>query len=119
VRFAEGGAAAMDRSRGPDAATRHRHLPPGETLVDVLAEYGAVARHRRVRRHAATYPAGRPVPPWQRALRALLTSTVITLALFRQMSNHAGVVARGHVEDLVDPVPDLPDDGTIRRQFAN
>jgi hypothetical protein len=56
----------------------------------------------------ATSPAGRPVPPWQRALRALLTSAVITLALFWQMSNYAGVVARGHVDDLVDSVADMP-----------
>jgi uncharacterized damage-inducible protein DinB len=45
VRFAEGGAEAMHRNWGPDAATRHWHLAPGETLEDVLTEYEAVARH--------------------------------------------------------------------------
>ncbi|SFT97667.1 Protein of unknown function [Geodermatophilus amargosae] len=45
VRFAEGGAEAMNRNWGPDAATRHWHLAPGETLADVLAEYEAVAAH--------------------------------------------------------------------------
>ena len=45
VRFAEGGAEAMNRNWGPDAATRHWHLAPGETLAGVLADYEAVARH--------------------------------------------------------------------------
>jgi hypothetical protein len=73
----------------------------------VLASGAAVATYGAwiVR---ATSPAGRPVPPWQQALRALLTSAVITLALFWQMSNYAGVVARGYVDDLVASVADLP-----------
>ncbi len=45
VRFAEGGAEAMNRNWGPDAATRHWHLTGGETLEGVLADYDAVARH--------------------------------------------------------------------------
>lgn len=45
VRFAEGGAAAMNRNWGPDAYTRHWHLQEGETLAGVLAEYEEVARH--------------------------------------------------------------------------
>ncbi len=44
VRFAEGGAEAMHRNWGPDAATRHRHLAPGETLAGVLSDYEEVAR---------------------------------------------------------------------------
>ncbi|MGY1693585.1 MULTISPECIES: DinB family protein [unclassified Geodermatophilus] len=45
VRFAEGGAEAMNRNWGPDAANRHWHLAPGETLAGVLAHYEEVARH--------------------------------------------------------------------------
>jgi Protein of unknown function (DUF664) len=45
VRFAEGGAEAMHRNWGPDAATRHWHLTTGETLAGVLADYDAVGRH--------------------------------------------------------------------------
>jgi uncharacterized damage-inducible protein DinB len=44
VRFAEGGADAMNRNWGPDASTRHWHLTRGETLAGVLAEYEEVAR---------------------------------------------------------------------------
>ena len=45
VRFAEGGAEAMNRNWGPDVYTRHWHLQAGETLAGVLADYEAVARH--------------------------------------------------------------------------
>jgi uncharacterized damage-inducible protein DinB len=45
VRFAEGGAEAMNRGWGPDAWSRHWHLEAGETLAGVLAEYEEVARH--------------------------------------------------------------------------
>ncbi len=45
VRFAEGGAEAMNRNWGPDAYTRHWHLQQGETLAGVLADYEAVAAH--------------------------------------------------------------------------
>jgi uncharacterized damage-inducible protein DinB len=67
VRFAEGGAEAMNRNWGPDAATRHWHLAPGETLADVLAEYEAVAAHTD--ELVATLPdldADHPLPeaPW-------------------------------------------------------
>jgi hypothetical protein len=34
----------MHRNWGPDAATRHRHLAPGETLAGVLSDYEEVAR---------------------------------------------------------------------------
>ena len=43
VRFAEGGAEAMNRNWGPDAYMRHWHLQQGETLAGVLADYEAVA----------------------------------------------------------------------------
>ena len=45
MRFAEGGAEAMNRNWGPDAHTRHWHLQQGETLAGVLADYEAVAAH--------------------------------------------------------------------------
>ena len=43
VRFAEGGAEAMNRNWGPDVVARHWHLQTGETLAGVLADYEAVA----------------------------------------------------------------------------
>lgn len=45
VRFAEGGAEAMNRNWGPDVLSRHWHLAHGETLTGLLADYEAVARH--------------------------------------------------------------------------
>jgi hypothetical protein len=45
VRFAEGGAEAMNRNWGPDAYSRHWHLAPGETLAGVLSDYEAVGLH--------------------------------------------------------------------------
>src|SRR5687768_4043050 len=45
VRFAEGGAEAMNRNWGPDVYMRHWHLRQGETLEGVLADYEEVARH--------------------------------------------------------------------------
>ncbi|MGY1821654.1 DinB family protein [Geodermatophilus sp. SYSU D00079] len=44
ARFAEGGAEAMHRNWGPDAAARHWHLARGETLAGVLTDYEQVAR---------------------------------------------------------------------------
>ena len=45
VRFAEGGAEAMNRNWDPDAYARHWHLQQGETLAGVLAGYEEVAAH--------------------------------------------------------------------------
>src|SRR3712207_9549806 len=42
VRFAEGGAEAMNRNWGPDVYTRHWHLQTGETTGGVLADHEAV-----------------------------------------------------------------------------
>jgi hypothetical protein len=47
-------------------------------------------------------------PPWQRALRALLVGSVITLALFWEVSKYAGVVGRGYALELARTVPTLP-----------
>jgi uncharacterized damage-inducible protein DinB len=43
IRFAQGGAEAMNRNWGPDAHARHWHLQTGETLAGVLAGYEEVA----------------------------------------------------------------------------
>ena len=45
MRFADGGAEAMHGNWGPDAATRHWHLEPRETLAGVLFHYEKVAQH--------------------------------------------------------------------------
>ncbi len=50
-----------------------------------------------------------PAPPvWQRALRLLLVGSVITLALFWEVSNFASVVGRGYAQQIEATVPRLP-----------
>jgi hypothetical protein len=51
---------------------------------------------------------GPAFPPWQRALRVLLVGGVITLALFWEVSNYAGVVGRGYALEIAGSVPNLP-----------
>src|SRR3954452_9457748 len=88
VRFAEGGAEAMNRNWGPDVYMRHWHLQEGETLAGVLADYegvaaragGGAAAGRRGRRRGARArrgrggpphrPRPRPPPPWGAVFRA-------------------------------------------------
>ncbi len=53
-------------------------------------------------------PPLRPVPPWQRALRTLLVGSVITLALFWEVSQYAGVVGRGYALEIARTVDGLP-----------
>jgi hypothetical protein len=53
-------------------------------------------------------PPGPAGQPWQRALRALLVGTVITLALFWEMSVYAGVVGRGYALELARTLPSRP-----------
>jgi hypothetical protein len=48
------------------------------------------------------------VPPWQRALRVLLVGSVITLALFWEVSKYAGVVGRGYALEIARTIPTLP-----------
>jgi hypothetical protein len=48
------------------------------------------------------------VPPWQRALRTLLVGSVITLALFWEVSQYAGVVGRGYALEIARTVYALP-----------
>jgi len=57
---------------------------------------------------AAGPPPGPAGPPWQRALRALLVGSVITLALFWELSVFAGVVGRGYALELARRLPDQP-----------
>jgi uncharacterized membrane protein YidH (DUF202 family) len=50
-----------------------------------------------------------PAPPvWQSALRLLLVGSVITLALFWEVSNFAGVVGRGYAQQTAATVSRLP-----------
>jgi hypothetical protein len=48
------------------------------------------------------------LPAWQRALRVLLVGSVITLALFWEVSNFASVVGRGYAQQIEATVPRLP-----------
>jgi hypothetical protein len=58
---------------------------------------------------AAAEPAQGAAPlPWHRALRTLLVSAVIALALFWQLSLYAGVVGRGYADRLAEQIPQLP-----------
>jgi hypothetical protein len=47
-------------------------------------------------------------PPWQGALRTLLVGSVITLALFWEVSNYAGVIGRGYAVQLSRSINTLP-----------
>lgn len=47
-------------------------------------------------------------PPWQGALHKLLVGSVITLALFWELSDYAGVVGRGYAQEIERLVPRLP-----------
>jgi hypothetical protein len=95
-------AAYAYRNRGPLV------LPLVVPLV--LAAGTAVATYggwlaRAAAEPRAPGPAGRP---WQRALRALLVGVVITLALFWETSNYAGVVGRGRALQIARTVPQMP-----------
>jgi hypothetical protein len=90
--FAEGGAEAMDRDRGPDAWSRHWHLEPGETLADVLAGYEEIARHTD--ELVATLPdldADHPLPqaPWFEP-GARWSARRVFLHIIAETSQHAG-----------------------------
>jgi hypothetical protein len=91
------------------AATMDRnHAPLVVPLI--LAGGTAVAAYGGWLARAAADPGALPppVPPWQRALRALLVGGVITLALFWEVSNYAGVVGRGYALEIARKVPALP-----------
>lgn len=69
-----------------------------------VAAYGGWLAGAAKPRHAAQ-PA---VPPWQRALRAFLIGSVITLALFWEVSTYAGVVGRGYALQIAAKLEQLP-----------
>lgn len=91
------------------AATLNRNRAP-LVLPLVLAGGAAIAAYGGWLAGAAGDPrAPLPAsPPWQRALRALLVGTVITLALFWEVSNYADVVGRGKALELARTVPAMP-----------
>ena len=49
-----------------------------------------------------------PPPPWQRALHVMLIGTVITLALFWEVSKYADVVGRGYAHRVEQQVSQFP-----------
>lgn len=48
------------------------------------------------------------VPPWQRALHALLVGSVIGLALFWEVSTYAGIVGRGYAQQIASGINQRP-----------
>ncbi len=84
----------------------------GSLLVPlVLAAGVSVAGYGGWLAGAAAGPGTVPTPrqpPRERALRKLLLGSVITLALFWEVSNYAGVVGRGYAQQLEVAVPRLP-----------
>jgi hypothetical protein len=50
----------------------------------------------------------RAATSWQRVLRKLLVGSIVTLALFWELSNYAAVVGRGYALDIAASLPALP-----------
>jgi len=76
----------------------------------VLAAGAAVAAYGAWLAGAANDSRGQLPPPlpWQRALQMLLVGTVITLALFWEVSKYADVVGRGYARRIEQRVSQLP-----------
>jgi hypothetical protein len=91
------------------AVTLNQELAP-LVMPLVLAAGTATAAYGGWLAGAARAPdATRPTsPPWQGALRTLLIGGVITLALFWEVSNYAGVVGRGYAVQLSRSISALP-----------
>src|SRR5215218_206859 len=91
VRFAEGGAEAMNRNWGPDAWSRHWHLQQGETLAGVLADYEEVARHTDEVVATADLDADHALPeaPWFES-GARWSARRVFLHIIAETSQHAG-----------------------------
>ena len=91
VRFAEGGAEAMNRNWGPDAWSRHWHLQQGETLDGVLAMYEEVARHTDELVATADLDADHALPeaPWCEP-GARGSARRVFLHISAETSQHAG-----------------------------
>jgi hypothetical protein len=103
------GAGVLTATSAVLAATLDRNRAPLVVPL-ILAGGTAVAAYGGWLARAAADPGAPPplVPPWQRALRALLVGGVITLALFWEVSNYAGVVGRGYALEIARKVPALP-----------
>ncbi|GAA0210247.1 hypothetical protein GCM10010492_05060 [Saccharothrix mutabilis subsp. mutabilis] len=67
----------------------------------VVAAYGAWLTR-------VTGDAKAPAPPWHNALRKLMVGSMITLALFWELSLYAGVTGRGYADELAATVHTLP-----------
>ena len=79
-------------------------IPLGLAVGTAMAAYGGWLASA-----ASDTDATGPKPPtWQRALRLLLVGSVITLALFWEVSNFASVVGRGYAQQIEQTVPRLP-----------
>lgn len=87
--------ATVDRMRAPLS------VPLALAVGTAVAAYGAWLV-------GAVSPGAAPAPPWHRALRTLVITGLITLALFWELSEYAGVVGRGHAAQVARSVPDLP-----------
>jgi hypothetical protein len=90
--------ATLDQDRAPLV------LPLALAAGTAAAAYGAWLT-RAANDHRATEPG--PLP-WQHALRTLLIGGLITLALFWELSNYAGVVGRGYALKIAASIPSLP-----------
>jgi hypothetical protein len=91
------------------AVTLNQSLAP-LVMPLVLAAGTATAAYGGWLAGAAGVPeTTRPIsPPWQSALRTLLVGSVITLALFWEVSNYAGVVGRGYAVQISRSINALP-----------
>lgn len=91
--------AALDRTAAPLA------VPLVLAAGTAVAAYGAwLAGAAR----GAEAAAPQVVPPWQRALHALLVGSVIALALFWEVSTYAGIVGRGYAEQIAGRIDERP-----------
>src|SRR5215212_705770 len=91
--------AFLDRDRAPLI------IPLALAVGTAVAAYGGWLAGAAA--HDPDAPA--PAPPvWQSALRLLLVGSVVTLALFWEVSNFAGVVGRGYAQQTAATVSRLP-----------
>jgi hypothetical protein len=91
VRFAEGGAEAMNRNWGPDVYMRHWHLQEGETLAGVLADYEAVAARTDELVATIDLDSDHPLPeaPWFEP-GARWSARRVFLHVIAETAQHAG-----------------------------
>src|SRR5215207_7017514 len=91
--------AFFDRDRAPLI------IPLALAVGTAVAAYGGWLAGAAAHDPDVTVPAP---PVWQSALRLLLVGSVVTLALFWEVSNFAGVVGRGHAQQTAATVSQLP-----------